>query len=1709
MACNFGDQIDKAEICAMDSLSQLPEKGQIHDLETAVEIFERGLYLQALANVEPLGPLASWEGSDAQIFGSRLANNLGAPKLATALQCRAYRADRENPTAAYFRAASIFNSKGPLRAWKFLRQLPASADMPAETRADILAIQARVLACFRDFESAEKVLDQAMEAAPRHAWVWCEKASVLRMRDEHKNAYEAVQQALDLRPFYRPAVQIGAELLQLLRKDDDAVSLLTDASERLESGAVLLQLGVLHGELENYDEAVHCWTRGAEMHPLAEPQVSTWLNGNLADACYRAGKLTQAAEYADLAGGEFYKRFAERLKQGNSEFRKIVLPVGFVAQHHMTCAPATLSAISAYWNVPVDHKELAAEICYEGTSDHVERDWAERKGFVAREFRLTWDIACALIDRGVPFTLTTVETTSAHLQALIGYDATRKTFILRDPSHRTKREVAADEFLDRYAPFGPRGMLLIPSEEIGRLDSLDLPDTGFYDRFYRLQRALVRHDREAAVSESHALDSEAPGHRLAVEADRCLAIYDENPSRQMEAVEKLLALYPKCSWFLWNKVNLLGRLSPGKEYRRFLHQVASARNIDPVFWYEWARELGKDARHARFASRYLLLALRIQPCEAGFLSALGTSLWNERRFEEATEIYRLAALVGGVDRWGWSYFLACRHTRHTEQALTMLRARYASVGEASAQPSRVLFSALSALDRSTEAFALLEETLSRRKTDGDFMLFAADEFARSGSMERAEKLLLDAQPHAAQGQWLRLKAKFADYRCDLAASLATWRMILEHEPLSIEALRTVARLTAETQGPDAAIDFLTAQEERFPHFLPLAELTIEFLRERPPAIAEEAIRRALKRDSRNAWLRRELGLNLANQRRFADAGREAEEAVHIDPHNPTSYSIKARVLELEGRYPASADAYREALSISIDQSYAIEGLFRVSKSFEEKKGIIDFIHSELVHQVVFGDGLLAFREEACTVLPPLELLNVVREALAARPDLWQAWVVTTEQLIDVGKLDEALDLAREASQQFPLVPRVWCQLSQVYRARGERQSEIDPLLQALVLSPSWGFASRLLSDVHSRMGDLEQARGVLEKAVAAAPLDAFNHGWLADVYWKLGRTVDAMGALRQAIRLNPDYTWAWDALKEWSIQQGSGNLALEAARELTQERGGEARSWLRLAMSLPDEDREEAIRAAEMALSLDAHSVDAHDRLAFLLCKAGRFPEALAASAPAIFGEHRPVALQGREAWIEAQRGNLEMAVQKMRAAVASAPDYYWGWNQLADWLTLQEKYKEAIEAAQSMARLAPRSAIPLGYIADIQLKNGDRRAGWETLRKAFHLDPSYRFAGACLFEEYLRTGDRKKAEEILRVMEVHHPGPETDAARVALLCRHGKKAEALDWLRKLCIVSETHTAALMEAGDAVVKAGWEGEARAIYRSLLKDPQVNPGVGKILGEILARRKYWLTDGGLSSTDARSAVGRAIRVALLDKAAETGRRGFVEKILRRDAEALRGDIRSWASGGYSLARLHRFREAADWMSDWRERNDAMPWMLNNLAISLRALKRDEEAHEVSLRAVTLRGDQTTLKHHLLLAWDEVMGGEIAAAESRLDKLPHSTESIPTCLRTLVSTMIKVSKASSSDRLAIYKRECSILRQDGWRSVWNDPCCHHVGNEGVRMMARLAGKRPYRLGGRLVMTWPRRLNTVRSRNFWIWIWVLFLLSTLAHSCSQVSP
>jgi tetratricopeptide (TPR) repeat protein len=385
------------------------------NLDPIRDLYVRGFGIQAYAAAQHLGPLHTWTGTAARVLAGRLAWVLGAPRLGTWLHLRAWRQDPDDPEARYYFARTRLDRRGPLAAWYSLQQSGVLPAAPAELHADWLALHASVLGRLRDFEAADSWLARAIETCPNQPWIYVEQSGLLELEDRYEESLQAARHALELRPWYRPAVQAVTHALQLLDRDREALNLLTDADRQMESGPVTLQLAVLQTELSRYHDARQSYTRALELLPLLEKDFAKWIHARRSDVVYYCGDLAEAAAIAKQVGEPFYDQLAERLADPACESQRVLLDVGFVRQHHQTCAPATLAALSRYWNMPVEHLDVAEAICYDGTPDHRERHWAETNGWTTREFTVTWESAIALIDRGVPFTLTTVDPASAHL----------------------------------------------------------------------------------------------------------------------------------------------------------------------------------------------------------------------------------------------------------------------------------------------------------------------------------------------------------------------------------------------------------------------------------------------------------------------------------------------------------------------------------------------------------------------------------------------------------------------------------------------------------------------------------------------------------------------------------------------------------------------------------------------------------------------------------------------------------------------------------------------------------------------------------------------------------------------------------------------------------------------------------------------------------------------------------------------------------------------------------------------------------------------------------------------------------------------------------------------------------------------------------------------------------------------------------------------
>lgn len=963
---------------------------------------------------------------------------------------------------------------------------------------------------------------------------------------------------------------------------------------------------------------------------------------------------------------------------------------------------------------------------------------------------------------------------------------------------------------------------------------------------------------------------------------------------------------------------------------------------------------------------------------------------------------------------------------------------------------------------------------------GDLWLTAADTYARQSDFENANNCLAQAEGKVPPQALLNAKAELSRYRADLKSALSLWHQVLQIEPLSMPVHRWVVWVTAENEGREAALRHLQSVCERFPYHYRLHQLWCEWARKVGPEAGEQVARMLVKSNPADAWVRRELALILADVARFDEALVEAEEGLRLAPQQAVSHATRAYIKAGLGQIAEAQEDYRQAIRLSVDYSAAIHGLVNSGVTVTERREFLAFVEQELVRQVVFGDGLRAYCDAARLNLEPQALLDSLRLALRERPDLPAAWSVVVGQLAGMLQLDEALGLARQATEQFPLLEQSWLDLALVQRLRLDRKGEREALEQAMRVSPTDSVAPRMLAQHYDRMGEVSWAKEKFEDACARSPLDAVSHGSLAVCLWRQGMKPAAIERIRHAIKIQPGYVWAWQTLAQWTAATGQPQMAEELAKIMVLQRPGEIHSMLVLSRIFVGGKRlEEGLRAVNQALKQFPRSAEAHELRAEILANLGRIEEANSACEPEILGQRPPALLRACRARIEARRGNFISAIERMKEVVHENPGYSGGWQNLADWHWHQKQFEDALSAATNIRRLDPLNPLPLGYRASMKIQREDRAGARADLEMALKLDPSYDYASLTLFELQLEEGDTKAAKQTLEYIR-RYAGPEKAKAceikwRSKFLQapsnqkKSGKNdtrqldASGLDQafaqFKELCLSKDAAAGNFDMAIKALLDAGHQKRVDQALAAAILIAECNPAVGNWWMRRRIDRGKWLVPSSVTrlcskSQAARNAVSRLIealgkqkrlqgRMIVAARLVETFLK-FIERQFRgvmlgwlawRHREWLRADDSGWAAMGYALVTLRRFNLASRWMHDWRSRSQLKMWMLFNLILALSSRKRWSEAKEALEFAVKLpEQDHTFQKLRLLLALELAVEGKTAEANSHFCELSRNGWSGMLHIQYhYAKGLIAVQQATTDKKKQVFKSEFAAIRE----------------------------------------------------------------------------
>ena len=1560
------------------------------NLEKISSVYEDGKYLQAYQLAQQVGPLQNWSGAQARVLAGRLAYNLGSRKMGRVLHRLAMREHPEDFEVQYFYWLSVWPRRGPLATLHAIEQIGDFDGAPNGLQADWFALRGDLYSLMRDFENADRWLDRALELEPDRAWLYVLQCENLKNQDRIEEAIEAAEKALQIRPWYRPALQNLANRYVQANRDQEALALLKEGIKRIESGDLRIQLAALYFELEQYEQAGEVYDALDPYFPLIKysKKRAKWLASMRADVAYYRGEFAAAAKLARQADEKLFKEFAQRLEDPTIEQKRVRLPVKFVRQNHVTCAPATLTSITQYWNLPAEHLDVVEKICYDGTPAHSERRWAEENGFVAREFKVTWDSAVALLDRGIPFTLTTVDPGSAHLQGVFGYDVHRKSFFIRDPGERHYAESFADKMLEHYASSGPRGMAMVPREKADLLNGIELPEAELYDHYYQVELKLEGHDREAAVSALLTMQQQAPDHRLTHRAAGNVARYDSDLNAQLESWEALLKKYPKDVNYQLGTLYCLSELGRRDDRIEMLESINQQEECDPMFWTGLANELAQDARQNQRVKSLLLKTIKYRPHDAAALTGLASMAMDERNEQRSAQLYRLAACLDEKNEArAKSYFYACRTIDDIPTAIRFLQDRVKRFGNLSSYPARTLCWAFDNMEKTTEALSVIQEAYPQHKDDGEFLLYAADFLGRYGKFEKTEKLLQRAKGRCHPMTWRRGAALIATYQGQTETALNHWLAIAKQDPLDHAAQGYVTELLADLKGPEAAIQHLRTCLDRFPNSYAMRMALIEWLRDETDDVRKRELDEFLKYHDGDAWALRERAMVEVNRRNFKAAWSDAKAAYEMVPSHPAALFILGNVAQKRGDDETAGKFYRKCLTESIDYDFGMHGLLSLCNSKSERVEALKFIYQQLVRQVSLGEGWLTFSRHAQSCLEPDELLSMLKKAVQQRPDLWHAWSALSRQLSDMQRHEEAIKVANQSSQRFPLLPRVWMDLAATYAACGKIEQEIDALKRAKEINPTWGAAARQLSEAYEKQGDLAAARAEIEQVIRFEPRDVRNLGYLASLMWDEGSREEALQQIAKAVRMEPGYDWGWAALRSWCQEMGQPDFDVEVAQELVKARPDEARSWLVLARCYDQEDQvQQSNDALDKAIELNPKCIEAYSMKAVNLCRMGDYAGARAAASPTAFGDKLPMELLARVAWIDGDQGNFEAAVAKMEQVVEIDPDYFWAWNQLADWYDYLEKPDAYRAAAQQMIRIEPQNQVSWGYLADGELREGNRDQAKQYLWQAVQISPSYNYGSGKLVEMLIEDEEFDSALDVVETISPHIPGEWVLSEKCRIEALRGNQQSAFEYLNQLCVTPADGVAAIDGAVEQIFHAGWSEQALPILKKSLSLPDAQPGVAYVYVNLSATLENWdEAYQQLLQLRDRPALWQEGIAKYIYELATGGKHVQLNKVIAKHKAELRANTKLWEEVGGAFCSADLDAQTIDWMSDWQQRTDCSSAGLLPLVASLWEQKQDHQAAAVGKHALEHKeADQATGLHLTQLAKYQLIYGELELA-----------------------------------------------------------------------------------------------------------------------------
>jgi tetratricopeptide (TPR) repeat protein len=878
-----------------------------------------------------------------------------------------------------------------------------------------------------------------------------------------------------------------------------------------------------------------------------------------------------------------------------------------------------------------------------------------------------------------------------------------------------------------------------------------------------------------------------------------------------------------------------------------------------------------------------------------------------------------------------------------------------------------------------------------------------------------------------------MRARLAARQKDLKPAIALWREILEREPLALDAHHALTQLLDESEGDLVATKYLEQVCAANPKHFGLHYQLLWRVNSDGPRAAEPILERLVEQNPASASLRSERARWHGRLGRWTEAMGEAKLAIELDPNSPTGHATKGWILKSQSQLAEAAESYRRALTVSVDfEPETMQGLLSSTSTAMERRMAVNFLQTELSRHLIYGSGLLAFRELAARHVHPDDVLKILHKMLTDRPDLWHAWAALIRELTDQRLFDEALEIAERGLAQLPLCADLWNEAAVLHNARKDAKKELAAREKVFELCPGNVSVMRQLASTLQRADERERAKTLLEEALRIQPRDAATLYMLGLSHWKAEEKEKAIACVKEAVSFSPDFGPAWESLQSWGHATKQPRIALEMAQTLTGQRKEDPAAWLRLArFHWGEENVTEALRVVEQAITLRETSLNAQVLKVQILTDEERFAEAYQVCNLPIWGTIPPAELRATEACILEAEGRHDEAIAKMEATLTDAPHLAWAWQRLADWHLAGKQHDEAKEIIERLSMALPNNPAPLLRAAAARHHVGDYPEASELLERALLMHPGSIEARTRLMVIQVQTNQFNALRETITILRQHGVDDWALSAEGCVALKQQDTGFASVRLTELCSMPGVDYGAVDMLSGAFFNFGLGPLMRKPLQKALEAPEPFAGTGALLVAANRAKGRLISLGKLFKLQKHRRVGQRATIEYLHSLgyfasnAESWRGRVTHlasrwKLLRlklRLGKWIKSDAGGWVAFGAALAANGQNRAARRWLKEWRTRKKLRARYYSLFEL-LSDVGLDADAQTIGQEALRQTGGRDLLRMQLRVAWLEANFGDTKAAKKLIEELERESSLAP--LFVVIRWVVRMREAKDDAR-----------------------------------------------------------------------------------------